>query len=260
VRQGRSSNRGFALSAAILLIVFASIAVLGVTTFVVQRQAQAQARQAQAKCVYSAQAGVHAALYGYRLRDASGNGYFSLGQADTGGGNYYVLAASAGDVLIVNASAASIGGSSNRYVYGVTLQNATNSKSITIDRMVVTWNNGRRLQAVVINGIAVYSGTASSPASINISNFTLNANASVYPLTYLRFNNNMSNAAISVTFVMTDGSSRAAQVYPASQTAVFSVEATGKRTDAALSRTIRADYNGLTSKITGYRELNARIH
>jgi hypothetical protein len=259
VRQGRFSNSGFALAAAILLIVCASIAVLGVTTFVVQRQAHTQARHVLAKCVYSAQAGIHEALYWYRQRDLSGNGYFSLGQVNTSGGNYYTLAASAADVLMVNVFAAYIGGASNRYLYGVTMQNATNSKTITIDRMVVTWNNSRKLQNVLINGVSVFSGSVSSPADLNISNFTLNAGASTYPLTYIQFNNSMANAVMSIRFVMTDGSTRNVQAYPASQMASFSVEATGRRTDAALVRTIRADYNALTSKITGYRELNARL-
>ncbi len=255
----RFSKQGFTLAAAVILIACASLTVLAVTSNVVGRHAQVEMRRASAQCAYSAQAGIQTALYWYRYRDASGNGYFSLGQASTEGGNYYALSATAADCLIVNVSGAYIGGSSNRYLYGVTVQNATNSKTITIDRMVVTWNNSRKLQYVVINGTAVYSGTASSPASIDISNFTLNTSATSYPVTYLRFSNSMSGSVISITFLMTDGSSRTVQVHPASQTAVFSLEATGKRTDAVISRTFRADYNALTSKIIAYRERNARL-
>jgi len=126
--------------------------------------------------------------------------------------------------------------------------------------MVVTWNNARRLQQILINGSTVFSGNLLSPADANITNFTLNTTPTIYSVNRLRFNGNMAGATISIQFMMTDGSSKSLTVYPASQNNSFIVKATGKKTGSNIYRTIQANYNARTARITSYNEIPTQIN
>lgn len=232
-----------------MLIIFLAIAVLGVTTFIIQRSAQTEVRKKRISCLNLAHAGVQQAAYFYRFRDLTANGYFTLGQTNIDSNNYFVLAALQGDLLMVNTSAAAI---STRDLVGLTIQNATNSQTITIDRMVVTWNNARQLSVIRINGSNVWNGTTSSPANADITNFTLNTTPTIYPIDRLRFTGNMTGSTITIQFIMTDGSSRTVAAFPASNNNIFTVNATGKTTGSNVANTITADYNALTGKLIKY--------
>ncbi len=131
---------------------------------------------------------------------------------------------------MVNTSTASLGGSGNIDLLNLRIQNATNSRTIRLDRMVVTWNNSRRLRNIRINNQNVWNGNLRSPANANITNFTLNRTPSIYRIDYLRFNGSMSGATISIQFVMSDGTSKTLTAYPASQNYLFTVKSTGKTT------------------------------
>lgn len=253
------NNKGLTLATSIILIVFASTAVLSVTTFIIQRLSQTEAKRARTKTIYLAQAGINNAIYFYRFRDIPANGYFSLGQTNVDAGSYFVLGATPADLLMVNTATAVLTNNSSR-LRNVTIQNATNSNTIVIDRMIVSWQgvpSTRRLTRMNINGRTLWTGTAASPANANLSpNFTLNTTPSSYPITELRFNGNMTGATISARFIMTDGSlTNTIQVYPASLNFNFTVKAAGKTTGSAIYRTIRADYNALTNKIFNYYEI-----
>ena len=253
-----SGKKGLTLVASIMLIVFASIAVLGVTTFIVERFRQYNVDQLGAKCIYLAQAGVNNAAYFFRLHDAAANGYFTLGQTNLNAQNFFILGSSAADALMVNTSVSALGGTKSRDSLGLTIQNAVNSKTITIDRMVVTWNSSATLTAISINGASVWTGNASSPANADITNFTLNTTPTIYSVNYIRFSGTMTGATISVQFIMTDGSSKTLTVYPASQNYNFTVKATGQTSNSNIYRTIQAVYNALTAKIIDCDEISAR--
>jgi len=242
-----------------MLIVFVSIAVLGVTVFIVEKLRQFDAEQVSARCIYSAQAGIHQAIYFFRLRDLAANGSFSLGQTNIDAGNFFTVGGTAADLLMVNTSTATTGGSGNRDFLNLRIQNATNSQTINIDRMVVTWNNTRSLRTIRINGSNVWTGNAVSPANADITNFTLNTTPTIYSIDFLRFSGGMAGATINIQFVMTDGTSRSLTVLPASQNYNFTVKSTGKTAGSNIYRTIQSDYNALTARIINYNEINTEI-
>jgi len=241
------------------MVVFASIAVLGITSFIVQRLKQNFTEELYLKCVYLAQAGIHNAVYFYRFRDISGNGYFSLGQTNIDASNFFVVGGTAADMLMVDTRTTYVGGTSNRDLLNLKLQNATNSKTITIDRMVVTWNNSKNIRIIRINGADRWTGNLSSPADCNLPvNFSL-SNTSTVNINYIRFSGDMRNSLISIQFVMTDGSSKTVSVLPNSQQYNFTAKATGKTSGSNLFRTIKAEYNAATQKIVDYKEINVEV-
>ncbi|MBI5150549.1 MAG: hypothetical protein HZA28_07255 [Candidatus Omnitrophica bacterium] len=256
-------KRGLVLLASIILLVFASIAVLSVTTFIVQRFSGNRVQQRSLQSVYLAQAGINQAIYYYRLRDASGNGYFSLGQTNVDPTSYFILGGTFADLLMVNTATAALTNSNTR-LSNVKIQNATNSNTIVIDRMIVNWSgvaSDRRLTRIDINGSTLWTGSLATPADANLSpNFTLNTSPSTYSVNSLRFNLSMAGVTyIDVQFVMTDGSSKTVRIYPASNNFRFIVKASGKKTGSSLYRTIQAEYNANTGKVVDYREINTQM-
>ena len=314
---------------------------------------------------YLAQAGIHQALYEFRLHDLAGTGYFSLGQTDIDSNRYCVVGGTQADLLLVDASQVILGGeytpqecrvigracrrdcvdiraacydSCNderdqcradayavyeacvaqcpnggqgwwcRYqctldrtdayadcdqartdcrdqcyddylncrtdcsdaqqdcidgnkLTGITIQNVTDSQTITIDRMRVTWDNFYRLEQIVINGQLLWSGSVSSTADANLNpNFTLNASQTVYDIDYLQFSGTMADATTaSIEFVMSDGSSKTVTVYPASNTRMLTVRATGKVTGSDVYRTVAATYDTGTGTIRSLEETDEEI-
>ncbi|MEI6631590.1 MAG: hypothetical protein WCL25_03120 [bacterium] len=257
----RLNKSGITLLSAVLLIIVASVVVLSTTVFIVERLSQEKTYQLRTQCVYLAQAGIHNAVYNYRFNDLAANGYFTKGQTNIDANNFFVLGANAADALMVNTVGAAIG-PPNSDLTGLRIQNATNSNTITIDRMVVTWNNPlRTLQQIRINGSNVFNGNLASPANANITNFTLNTTPTIYNINRIRFSGNINVAGltISIQFVMTDGSSKTLTVYPDSSNNSFIVKATGKKTGSSIYRTIQATYNAVTGRITSYNEIPAQI-
>lgn len=242
-----------------MLIIFASIAVLGVTVFISEMLSRSSVIRTQSKCIYLAQAGIHNALFWFKEHDRTANGYFTLGRTNVDSQNFFVLGATAADLLMVNTSNSSIGGTGRRDLLGLRIQNATNSNTITIDRMIITWNNSRILNQILINGSTVFSGNLTSPANANITNFTLNTTPTIYNINRVRFSGDMRGTTISIEFVMTDSSTRTLTVFPASNNYNFTLKSTGKTTSSNIYRTIKADYNALTSKIIDYDESNTQI-
>ena len=242
------------LIASVFVIIFISIAVLGVSRFVIQNLSDNSIKQFQIKTLDLAEAGLHQAVYFYRFRDLSGNGYFSLGQTNLDVNNFFILTAGMGDLLMVNTATAAIGGGGNRDLLNLRIQNATNSQTVTIDRMIVTWNNARILNQIRINGVNVWTGNLASPANANIADFTLNTTPTIYAVNRLRFSGSMVGATIAIQFIMTDGSTRTVAVFPASNNYNFRVNAQGRVLNSSIKRTIQAEYNALTDKIVDDRE------
>jgi len=247
------AKNGIALIASVMLIVFASIAILSITVFIIQRLNQNVAKQRSASAIDLAHAGIQNALYFYRFRDLTGNGYFTLGQTNIDANNYFVLSDTPAELLMVNTAAAALS-ANDRDLLNLTIQNATDSQTVTINRMIVTWNNARTLRRIRINGSVVWSGTLTSPANADITNFTLNTTPTIYPINELRFSGSMAGATISVQFVMTDGSIHNLTVFPASNSNVVTVTATGRTVGSNIFWTIKADYNALTSRVINYVE------
>ncbi len=250
-------RKGIALVAAVMLIVFATIAVLGVVTFIAERLREQPVEETFLKTVYLSQAGAHYAIYNFRFHDLSTNGYFTLGQTNIDANNYFVLSATAANLLMVNTSTSTLTNVNTR-VGGWTMQNATNSNTITIATMTVSWSGvgGRTLSSIFLNNASVWNtGGGTSGSTFNITNFTLNTTPTLYSNNTLRFSGSMAGATVNVTFNMTDGSSRALTIYPASTNNNFTVTSKGQTTGSTLSRSIQATYNAANATITGYQEI-----
>lgn len=261
-----ANNKGFTLATSIILIIFASTAVLSVTTFIIERLSQTEMKRVRTQALYLAQAGIHNAVYFYKSMDIAANGYFSLGQTSVDANNYFVLGATPAELLMVNTATAALTSSWTR-LSNVTIQNATDSSTIVIDRMVVNWPaNGRKLKEIWINGSRLFrsGGGVSPPADANLKpGFPLSTPLSTYPIDYLLFSGSMAGVAyIDVQFLMTDGSAKTVRLY---QDGVvlnkfnFTVKASGKTAGSAIYRTVRAEYNALTNKISNYDEIPDQI-
>ena len=140
-------SQGMALVAMVMLIVFVSIAVLGVSTFIIEGLRHAEGRRQNVAAAFLAQAGIHQSLYYYRYRDQRGNGYFTKGQTNIDAQNFFKVDATAADTLMVRTNVATLSNVSGvpRDLTGLRIQNATNSNTNTIDRLVVTWDNASLL-------------------------------------------------------------------------------------------------------------------
>jgi hypothetical protein len=263
-------KKGLALIAAIMLIVFVSIAVLGLTVFIVQWFSQINSEQASLKCLYLAQAGIHDAIFEVRSSHFPSftNGSFSLGQITVEPGETYHRGGTAADLLMVDTSDTSQGGTD---VEDLRIQKATNSASptVSIDRMVVTWSKSgqsRSLQSIRIAGSNRWTGNLSSPANADLPvNYTLTGTATV-SVDRLRFSASMNGLnSMSIQFVMTDGSTKTVSVYPDSNNCVFTIKSTGRVSGSSIYRTIAADYNlmpdsySTTSRVDDIYEINTEI-
>lgn len=257
------NKKGITLIASVILIIFAAIVVLSVSTFVIERLSQNQIYSLKAKTIYLAQAGIHKAIYDFRFRKLSGNGYLTFGQANIDANNFFVIGGSAGDLIMVDASGANLS-NNGRDLSGLTIQNATNSNTITIDRIIVTWNNNNKLRQIRIGNSTLFNDAQglSSPANADLSpDFTLDAVPTVYNITRLRFDADMSGATITIQFLMTDSTLSAVfTVFPASSASYsFGVKSMGKTANSNLYRTIQARYNPATGKIISYDEINQSL-
>lgn len=264
----RLHQKGISLVAAVMLIVFASVAVLGIVVFIAQRFKQYDAEEVFLKAIYLAQAGINQSVYYYRFNDIAANGYFPLGKTNIDANNFFVIGPKAGEthdayLLMVNRATTTLTiGSGNRNVANWQLQNATDSRTITIDKINVTWNNSRNLTRIVLDGTIVWTGTLAPPGgTVTLSpKFTLNTTPTLYTNNYFRFNNSMNIATVNANFFMLDGSSTGSmQIYPALNYNTFTVESTGKTAGSNIFRTIVATYNANTGKIIDWDEINTEI-
>jgi hypothetical protein len=160
---------------------------------------------------------------------------------------------------MVNTSA-SVLTNANVRVGGWTMQNATNSNTITIASMTVSWSGvaaARRLSSIFLNNTSLWStggGTSGSTFPLT-PNFTLNTTPTIYINNTLRFNGSMAGGTVNVTFNMTDGSNQALTIFPASNNNNFTVTSKGQTTGSTLFRSIQATYNAVNATITAYQEI-----
>jgi len=108
--------------------------------------------------------------------------------------------------LLVNTTGATLSGNN---ITGITLQN-TGPADITITTMSVSWSGvsgNRRLTSINIGGTSVWTGSVTSGALENTTDQTLTTGSLAQAL-ILGFNRSINNIVVSVTFNMSDGSSK----------------------------------------------------
>ena len=254
-----------------MLIVFASIAVLGVTSFIVQRLKDSDSDRISAQAIYDAQAGLHNALYFFRFHKLSANGYFTLGQTNIDSDDFFVLGATDAGLLMVNTSVSALQ-SSNTRIGAWLIQNATNSRQINIASMTVSWSgvgSGPKLQYIYLNNQKKWpSGSstgnnASGLTEVLSSYFNLDTTPTIYSNNTLRFSSSMSGATVKVTFTMSDNSTQTLTIFqtpaPQPQNNSFTVKSMGKTTGSNIYRSIQATYNALNAHVTDYDEINTTV-
>ena len=70
------NKKGLILVSSIILILFVSIAVVGVTVFIIQRLSNTQTLRLRERTLNSAHAGLGQAFYFFRFNDIAANGFF----------------------------------------------------------------------------------------------------------------------------------------------------------------------------------------
>ena len=266
-------SKGIALIAAIMLIVFVSTAVLGLSVFIGGWIRQIDVDLINTKCLYLAQAGIHDAIYKVRFthNPNATNGSFTLGLTTVDTGETYRRGGTAADLLMVDTSNAS---QSGQDLIGLKMQKATSavSPAVAISGLIVTWSKSgaaRTLSSIRINGanIPATISPSSSPATATFTTpYTLNSTPTTININRIRFSGNMNGlSSMTVQFVMSDASTKTVSVFPASNNCVFTIKSTGKVAGSNIYRTIKADYNlmpttyATTSRINDIDEINAEI-
>ncbi|MEK7584760.1 MAG: hypothetical protein AAB490_05955, partial [Patescibacteria group bacterium] len=114
--------------------------------------------------------------------------------------------------LVINtATARSNAPTDNTQMINITLQNSATdpAESITISQMSAAWSSAgsRRLNTIRINGANYWTGTAAKGTLVPLSPVFVLAPSTIYPVTYLDYNNNIigSNANV-IRFIMSSGS------------------------------------------------------
>ncbi|MFH1281377.1 MAG: hypothetical protein ABIH91_01480 [Candidatus Omnitrophota bacterium] len=255
-------NKGIALIAAIMLIVFVSIVVLGLSTFIVQWYKQIDVEERRARCIYNAMAGVHYSLYQYRNNatlvndtiNIDANNNFTLSTVSIGGSG-------AAANLIIDATAAYL--SSNRKdVLGITLTNTSLTTAITLSQMVIYIDTGTgTLDRVDINGSSVWTvntliGTI--PITLDMTDVIIPANTMITVDT-IRWVRSISATTVHWGFIMSDASATSTcTVYPApasSCSGSLTIQSMGKTTGSNQYRSVQAAYNTATGNISDYDEI-----
>ena len=245
-----------------MLIVFSSIVVLGLSQFVIQKEQQSAISRTTLNLIDNAHAGIHYSIYNYRWRDLAANGGFFLGQFTVSGNNKFSVDGTDAQLLMVRTDTAASGGAgppAGQDLINVTIQNANRSSSITIATMTVTFTGGSNLTQIRINGANQWTGAAASPVAADITDFVLNTTPTIYAVTRLRFSASIAAQTVTVAFNMSDGSSRTVTLLPLSNHNDFTVDVSGHYTGSSAYRTLEADYNTLTSKVTRFVEVNTLI-
>jgi len=254
------NKKGLALIAAVMLIVFVSIAVLGLSVFIVGWYKQINAEEREVRCIYNAMAGVNYSLYQYRNSAALTNGTFNIDANN----NFTLSTVSGGGggasaSLVLDATGSSLG-NNNRRILGLHIRNSSAS-SVTIDRMIVTWSVSNTMTQIQINGSSVWTGSAtSSPATVNITNTTIPANTT-RNIDLIQFNNSVLNAVVTLSFVMTDGTTTTACIaWPAqgstcTQNSTLTIKSMGKTAGSNQYRSVQAVYSTTTGNVSDYDEI-----
>jgi len=140
----------------------------------------------------------------------------------TDGSTKYVLiesgVASCGpeaDNLVIDASGAVIGGKGNKELKEITIENIHSSCDITIDKITTWWDNSNLIEEIEINNTKVWrhnhegtpDGRQPSGTELDVVDYILTA-GSTDNIDKFKFNGDMSGATFSITFTMSDGTTK----------------------------------------------------
>ena len=257
------NRRGITLVSIIMIMVLLAIIVAGITSYIVEGLRFSVSNTNSTKALYMAQAGVMSAIVDFLDNGLWGS---ARNNNDAGGEFYYHLGKSA-DFLFIDPSTPQASG---KVLKRIPIKNLNSSSSITITDLVVSWTFGGTIDKVTLANSIVWTGSLSSPASLNITDTTIasggaqhgNNNDQIW-----EFSGNVpttSTTEVLVEFIFSDGSSRKAYLLRLGKggNKEFSITSTGEiRRGASLEarRTLRATYDLGTNKITSWEESTGHI-
>ncbi|MDP8289823.1 MAG: hypothetical protein P9M02_02505 [Candidatus Susulua stagnicola] len=252
-------KNGFVLIGIIILIVLLAIITLGITTYISEALLLNVSNINQEKTIYLAQAGIMRAIVDY----VDGGSWDSAQNVNVAGEFYYHLGQSSNFLLVDASNPETSGG--DKHLRKIPIQNINASDDIIITDMIVSWTFGGNIKKVKLDNTEVWSGNIVSPASIDITDFTLTPGA-VYS-----GNNDQKwefqsaiSGDVTVTFIFGDGSQRKAILLDDDfgSDNEFSITATGEvrnGVNVEARRTISATYDVGTSGITSWEESQSHI-
>ncbi|MFH1504330.1 MAG: hypothetical protein ABIH08_02940 [Candidatus Omnitrophota bacterium] len=248
-------KKSFALISAIILIVWTSIAVLGLSFFIIGNLEKLSVQESVLKSVYLAEAGVHRALYFFRE-----NGFFSLGEHIAGTNEKCVLSGDDAGLLIIDVSTTELKSKKNSCeIEKIFVRSAVDSRSPVITDVVVTWDDGSlQLKKIEIGKSKVWQGSdpAVSPANCDISDTDVDTDSEEMKLEFV-FDEKPSSLIVSIMFITQDSSSKEVEVYPASAQANFTFQSTGsaEKVSPPAETIIESEYNSIISEIVGCKKI-----
>ncbi|MEW6101247.1 MAG: pilus assembly PilX N-terminal domain-containing protein [Candidatus Omnitrophota bacterium] len=245
-------NKGFALIQAIIIITLLSIVSLGISVYISESLRLNLALINQDKALYMAQAGIMRAIVDYRpdtLWDAAQNINVS--------GEFYYHLGEDSNFLWVDASSPQASG---KNLKRIALKNANAASSITITDIILAWTFGGDITKVTLGNTTVWTGTVSSPASLNINDLSIASGVSYAGANdqVFQFSNNVSDEVV-CTFIFSDGSTFKTYLLKSGLGAnrEFSITATGEIRNGPVveaRRTLSATYDTGTDRITSWQE------
>jgi hypothetical protein len=118
-------------------------------------------------------------------------------------------AAGDADNLNVITTAVGLDPSDNTKIVGIDLEN-TGGSAITLDAMTVSWTggtSGSKINEIKIDGVVVWTGTASSGGDLDITDVIISAGATI-DIDWLDFSKNMTGSNLTIVFTMSDASEK----------------------------------------------------
>jgi hypothetical protein len=248
-------KKGAALIVLVIIIVLVVIVVAGLTAFVFEGLRLSIFKEQELKTIYLAQAGIMAAIIDYRDGDSWGKAT----NVNVAGNQYYHVGKDA-NFLWIDPSSPQVSG---KTLKRIAIKNINSSASITVTSLVVDWTFGGSITEVTLGNTSVWSGTASSGSTLDITDFTISAGTTHSGNNDQKwtFSDNVSGT-VACTFIFSDGSERKALLLNSGAGAnkEFSITATGQvNGNATWRRTVEATYDTGTSTITSWQETPEHI-
>jgi len=248
------NNKGIVLLSVILIIVFFSVAAIGITTYIVEALKLNVAHINQEKAFYAAQAGVMHAIVDYvnngsitAVTDTqiATDTYFSIG----GSGMFFLADASNPTII------------ASRKLKDVSMTNLNSTSAVTITHMQVSWtpDGGENLISIDLGRATVeWSGTAPSGTNIDMADYTIGAGVTENDV-WLDWETGSDITAKTISAILTfsDGSTVEIILLNAGMASnqEIVITSTGKFTGTYThERTLKASYDIGTSEITSWEE------
>ncbi|MFH1441896.1 MAG: hypothetical protein ABIH18_07665 [Candidatus Omnitrophota bacterium] len=254
-------KKGMILIQVIMIITLMSVFAISIVLYGTQSLMLNISNIDQDKALFMAQAGIMWAIVDYNLDGLWG----SARNINVATGLYYHLG-TAVNFLWVDTSNSQKSGKTLKRIPIKNIINTTDS--ITITNMVVEWDFGGNITDVTLAGSSVWSGTAVSPAALDITDTAITAGTtySANNDQQWTFSNNVPSGTgyIKVKFIFSDGSSFRIYILRNGMTVdtSFSVTSTGEIRNGSTvvaRRTLLATYDTGTSNIPSWNEIQSHI-